>query len=88
MNYPEFYQNLKRDLLGRIYSFIKPVMQRAKEKEIQKYRSRADYQQIMQNKNLDKCEIERIIMNEYNLKQLEEGNIFDVLGQERRLRKK
>lgn len=43
-------------------------MYKAKEKEKKKYASRSDYQQIMVSNNIDKSEIERIVMNEYNLK--------------------
>jgi len=32
----------------------------------------------MQNKVLDKSEIERIVMNEYNLKLIQEGDEVDV----------
>ena len=82
-NYPEFHENLKRDFLKRTYSFLQPIMSKAKEKEKMKYASRSDYQQIMVSNNINKSEIERIVMNEYNLNQIRVDNIIDFKGNQK-----
>ena len=58
-------------------------MSKAKEKEKIKYASRSDYQQIMVSNNIDKSEIERIVMNEYNLNQIRVDNIIDFKGNQK-----
>ena len=63
---------IRRTILTKIHSFLKPEMDKAKERYINKIQKRSDYQQIIMIRNFDEGEIERLVVNEFKLKEKED----------------
>jgi hypothetical protein len=70
--FPLFMTEIRRNILTKLHSFLKPEMDKAKERHINKIQKRSDYQQIIMIRNFDEGEIERLVVNEFKLKEKED----------------